>query len=231
MEPARGGPLKFGIGFDTKIALDYLGDIQEDGNLFQYEGVLSDNTKEEYMALSWLDERAKPAFSTLQAVMPAARTWYYEKFYHLHWVNYVGESLKSLYDTVHQEIEDVELSPAEMQRASAVVNQYTCGETISALKAVYAVSEQVFLAGPTSMARASIVGIALTSGTEGTLIDVLQYGILEDESLGFRPTDLIFVGSNGTLTTTAPTAGYLTRVGRAINPSTAIIIIDSPKTL
>jgi hypothetical protein len=117
------------------------------------------------------------------------------------------------------------------ESAASVVNTYTAGESISALKAVYELSGVIYKAAPDTIQTASVVGITLTSANAGEQVQVLQYGVLQDAFLTFSPADLIFVTSNGAITNVAPASGYLTRLGRAINVNTVLIIIDSPKTL
>lgn len=125
----------------------------------------------------------------------------------------------------------IDMSGIVAQSAASVVTTYTAGEVISAIKAVYAVGGTIFLANANSLQEASVVGITLTSGNPGDPIQVLQYGVLEDTMLGFTPADLLFVTNSGAISNTAPTSGYLTRLGRVITGNTALILIDSPKTL
>lgn len=117
------------------------------------------------------------------------------------------------------------------ERATSVVNTYTAGETLSALKAVYEVSGVVYKADNTSLVAASVSGISLTAADAGTSVQILQFGVLQDPVFSFAPADLVFLTTDGTISNVAPDSGYLTRLGRAINANTLLVIIDSPKTL
>lgn len=125
----------------------------------------------------------------------------------------------------------VDMSSLVASRASSVVNTYTAGETISANQAVYEAGGSVFKGGPETLGVANIIGVALTAGAVGQSINVLQYGVLEDAAFAWTATDLIFVDSDGLLTSSAPDAGYLTRVGKAITATQILVNIDSPITL
>lgn len=117
------------------------------------------------------------------------------------------------------------------QRATSVVNTYIAGETISALKAVYEVSGVVYKADHSSVESASVSGISITASSSGHPIEVLQFGVIQDPVFAFNPADLLFLTDGGTISNVAPDSGYLTRLGRAINVNTLLVIIDSPKTL
>lgn len=117
--------------------------------------------------------------------------------------------------------------------AASVVQTFTAGETISALDVVYLdqVSGTILKAKRTSLVAASVIGIAKTSGIAGDPIQVLQYGILSDASFAFTPAALTFLSDLSKITETAPTSGYLTRLGRTINLNTILVFIESPADL
>lgn len=117
------------------------------------------------------------------------------------------------------------------ERASSVVNTFTTGEIISALQPVYQSGGLVYKADSSDLIKASAIGIALQAAGAGQSIEVLQYGVLGDAILSYSPADLLFVSGSGSITNVAPTTGYLTRLGRAINLNTILVIIDSPKVL
>lgn len=125
----------------------------------------------------------------------------------------------------------MDMSKIVAQEAICVVVGYPAGETISALQAVYQSRGSVYRGDHASLVEASVIGLAVTSGLAGETVQVLEFGVISDASFSFAPADLVFLTDNGALSATSPPSGYLTRVGRAINPTTILVIIDSPKTL
>ena len=118
-------------------------------------------------------------------------------------------------------------------QAAAVVTDFTAGEMISALTVVYydEATGTIFKADSDTLIKASALGITMTAGMAGSTIKVIQYGLLTDSSFSLDPADLIFLGHNGLITTTAVSEGYLTRLGRAIDSTTILVLIESPVTL
>lgn len=125
----------------------------------------------------------------------------------------------------------LDASGLAVAQAATVAATYVAGEPISALKAVYEFEGAIYLANPSNLIGASVIGIALNAAGTGAPVEVLQYGPLHDASFSFSPASLLFVTSGGTISTVAPTEGYLTRLGRAINSNTVLIIIENPITL
>lgn len=125
----------------------------------------------------------------------------------------------------------LDASGLSVAQASAVAISYTAGEHISALKTVYEFEDAIYVATSSNLVGASVIGIALNAAGIGQPVEVLQYGVLQDASFNFGPAALLFVATDGAITTTAPQTGYLTRIGRAINSKTALIIIENPITL
>lgn len=121
----------------------------------------------------------------------------------------------------------------EADGARSVVVSYECGENLSALEIVYmdALGGQIFAANQDNLIEASAIGITKQSGNVGQMVEVLQFGIISDSSFVFTPASIIFLDLNGQWTLTAPTAGYLTRLGRAINSTTALVLIETPVQL
>lgn len=128
---------------------------------------------------------------------------------------------------------DIDTSQLTAQQASSVVNSLIAGETISALKVVYYdhMTGRILKSSTDDIIKASGVGVTRTAGIEGSEIEVVQYGLLSDPSFNFLPAQLVFLSDDGSLTTSAPNSGFLTRVGRAINENTLLVLIESPVTL
>lgn len=127
----------------------------------------------------------------------------------------------------------IDQSSITAEQAASVVNVFTAGETLSALQAVYyhEASGTVQRADSSILIKASSIGVTKTAANLNTPVEVVQYGLMTDLSFSYLPSDLIFLDSNGVLTTTAPSSGYLTRMARAITSDTILILIESPVTL
>lgn len=117
------------------------------------------------------------------------------------------------------------------EAAASIVRNFIAGETISALKIVYMDNNRVYSGSSANLNTATAIGIAKTAAAEGELVSVLQYGLLEDASFDFEVTDLAFLSETGSLTTTAPEQGYLTRIGKVINNNSVLVLIETPITL
>lgn len=119
------------------------------------------------------------------------------------------------------------------EQAAAVVTTETCGQTISALDIVYMdpVTGKVLKADKDVLLSASALGMAKQAGLLNDEIEVLQFGIFEDATWAWTPTDLIFLTSNGSTSSTAPGTGFLTRIGKAINATTILVSIEAPVAL
>lgn len=71
----------------------------------------------------------------------------------------------------------------------------------------------------------NVVGITLNSGTEVT---IQQSGEITEPSWNWIPSQSIYLGSNGMLTQTAPTSGYLIELGKSITNIKMILNIKTP---
>lgn len=82
-------------------------------------------------------------------------------------------------------------------------------------------------ATPDSLANALVIGISTTAANTGENITIKTSGQLTDANWSWTK-GAIYLGSNGTLTQTAPAGGnIIVHVGKAITATTIIIDIDT----
>ena len=85
-------------------------------------------------------------------------------------------------------------------------------------------------ATPDTLANAVVIGISTTAANTGENITIKTSGQLTDASWAWTK-GAIYLGSNGTLTQTAPTGGnVIVHVAKAITATTIIIDIDTTIT-
>lgn len=70
-----------------------------------------------------------------------------------------------------------------------------------------------------------VVGVTRQAGTE---VAVVRDGVFIDNTFTFSAGDPIFLGTNGGLTQSAPTTGFLLQVGVAITSTKMLVSIDDP---
>ena len=106
---------------------------------------------------------------------------------------------------------------------------YTAAETISAVKAVYVSgSEEVSRADKGTKPEATVIGISKHAANATEDIEVVTYGELQDSSFTYTAGESIYLDSSGNLTTTAPTVGFLTKIGTALGNNKIFIDIQEP---
>jgi hypothetical protein len=107
------------------------------------------------------------------------------------------------------------------------------GETISAMKAVCAVSEtEVRLSDDSDPTRAFALGVSRSTSPPGGPVIVVTHGILQDALFaGFQLNEPVFVGTLGTLTQTPPTSGFLIEIGKYIGQNQIIVEVKRIITL
>ena len=110
-------------------------------------------------------------------------------------------------------------------------NTDQAGETISAVKAVYLDSAELFLGQPNSLPTSQIVGVSLTAGNTGSQIKYRSFGELYDSSFNFTVGNCVFLDNNGNITETDPqTLGldYRVVIGKVIADNGIFINIEEP---
>lgn len=107
----------------------------------------------------------------------------------------------------------------------------TAGVSISALRCITTdANGEAKYATPDTLANALVIGISTTSGNAGDTIVVKTSGQMTDASWSWTK-GAIYLGANGTLTQTAPSAGsVVVHVAKAITATTIIVDIDTTIT-
>lgn len=105
------------------------------------------------------------------------------------------------------------------------------GTSISALRCITTdANGEAKYATPDTLANALVIGISTTSGNTGDTIVVKTSGQMTDASWSWTK-GAIYLGANGTLTQTAPSAGdIVVHVAKAITATTIIVDIDTTIT-
>ena len=117
---------------------------------------------------------------------------------------------------------------ADIANIDALTCDFTAGETISAIRAVYVqLDGLLYNADPTVDIGSRPVGISTTAGNATDTISVTSYGKLEDAALSsFNIGDEIFLGPGGTLVSTAPTTGFFVKLGEIVATNTLMVDIE-----
>lgn len=104
----------------------------------------------------------------------------------------------------------------------------TAGENLSALRAVTSnVTGQAVYASNNTLANAQVIGITSNAASSGAGVTVKTSGILTDANWAWTK-GTVYLGTNGTLTQSAPTSGAIVvHVGRALTATTLQIDIDT----
>lgn len=102
-------------------------------------------------------------------------------------------------------------------------------QTISALKVVRqsGSSAYVVTSQSTQAELETIAGVALTGGGVGSQITVERNNFVEDGNWAFSPGS-VYLGSNGELTQTEPTSGFLVIMGNAVSSTKVRLGIQHP---
>jgi len=104
----------------------------------------------------------------------------------------------------------------------------TAGENLSALRAVTSnASGQAVYASNDTLANAQVIGITSNAASSGAGVTIKTSGILTDANWAWTK-GTVYLGTNGTLTQSAPTSGAIVvHVGRALTATTLQIDIDT----
>ena len=102
-------------------------------------------------------------------------------------------------------------------------------QNISALRILSNLNGQYDYANPLDpIAAWAIVGISLQSINSGGLLAPVNNRVVTDQSWSWVRGSPVFLGANGTLTQTPPTAGNLVTVARVFDAKTLFIHIEDP---
>jgi hypothetical protein len=114
--------------------------------------------------------------------------------------------------------------------ADQITLQKIAGETISAIKAVFASSDtEIKLSDNSDALRQYCIGITKTGGNLGDTLDIVTDGILQDASLAaFNINEPVWVGLSGALTQTPNSVGVLIEVGYYLGQNKIEVEIKRP---
>jgi hypothetical protein len=103
----------------------------------------------------------------------------------------------------------------------------TADVTLSAYKVVYATAGDGAAYADSSVPAHGpfVLGITSHAASMGTIVQIIQSGEVEEATWSWTPNLPIFCGSNGTLTQTAPTSGWLRQIAYATSPTSVIVDI------
>lgn len=112
---------------------------------------------------------------------------------------------------------------------ATVVVQMTAGEALGGQKVVRSASGSAMLATSATAAHgAAVIGITTGAATSGAQVGVQCAGLMTDPSFSFTPGGAIYCGTNGVLTQSVPTSGFILQVGVAISATSIMIKICQP---
>lgn len=107
-------------------------------------------------------------------------------------------------------------------------NSRIAGETISAIRAIFLDSGEIFIADQSVEIKSNVFGISITGSVMGGAVVVKESGELYDSSLSFTIGSPVFLSNSGQLTQTAPVSGFRVLIGYAIATNGLNINIQEP---
>ncbi|AND75659.1 hypothetical protein [Nostoc phage A1] len=135
------------------------------------------------------------------------------------------------YTNVLNYLEDyIDDAIANIQASSVIAEIFTCGQTISALKALRFDSStgKVFYASSSDATHLNkCVGVSSQSGVLNDNIQVVTSGYLSDQSWNWTIGSPIFFDSGGTLTHT-PGSSYYQVIGIPVTTNKVLISVEQP---
>lgn len=112
-------------------------------------------------------------------------------------------------------------------REDGTMVEATAGDTLSGHKAVAIVSGEAVHADKDNAAHRGLVrGVTTGAVIDGEIALIQTYGPMLEPSWTWTPNQPIYCGTNGTLTQTVPTSGWLQQIATA---DTATLIFIDPK--
>lgn len=128
----------------------------------------------------------------------------------------------------------ITIPPAPSDQSKRLIDTYTAGETLSALKLVVDNGGKTAFLGEknSTYEEATVIGVTLTAATLGNQVEVLLFGLLEDASFTFPNNVPLFLTAGGTITDSAPVAGeFFVRIGRSQGTGAIFVDIEEPTEL
>jgi len=103
------------------------------------------------------------------------------------------------------------------------------GESIGGGRVAIVQNDLVYYADSTNMLhRHIVIGITKHASTAGSNITIQTFGIMSEPTWNWIVGEPIFVGTNGLLTQTPPSAGFSLIIAKAITPTDIFISIEQP---
>jgi len=110
-----------------------------------------------------------------------------------------------------------------------LISSYNAANTIPIHSAVILTSTGADIASSSNVTHASkVIGISSTSALQNTTISVATSGDIIEPSWTWIEGNPIYLASNGSLTQTPPTSGFILQVGMAATPIKMLIQIKFP---
>jgi hypothetical protein len=134
------------------------------------------------------------------------------------------------------ETQVVQIAPVLLSVETTIENavvRIPASAAMSALRVIAsgASGTAVYADPTTAQTRDTIIGISTTSVGLGVPIDIQVSGELTDGGWSWTPGGKLFAGTNGALTQTAPTTGYVRCVGHAATATKIVIDIGEAVAL
>jgi hypothetical protein len=74
----------------------------------------------------------------------------------------------------------------------------------------------------------TFVGISYNAASDSDIVNIVTAGPVTEATWNWTPKQPIYIGTNGTLTQTAPTSGYIRRIGFAQTSTTVYVQPSQP---
>lgn len=127
---------------------------------------------------------------------------------------------------------DTFASPGAVPPTDVLSFDAVAGEAISAQKVVAIVNDLAYQADSSNLAHLNLVfGVATGGVLAGSAVTIQTYGLMEDNGWNWVAGSSVFLGTDGTLTQTAPTAGFAQKIGMPLDPTTLFIEPQPPVVL
>ena len=103
----------------------------------------------------------------------------------------------------------------------------TAGAILSGHRIVtYDASGNLVYASSADTSALSVFGLLLNAAALGDDVTVQTYGKVTEPSWTWTPLEPLYLSTNGTLTQTAPTTGYLVRLGYAVSATSIMLAVE-----